>query len=128
MNTDKTGVAIGGYDPVAYFHDGEAVKGDFTIASTVGDATYWFDAEDHKALFDADPHRYLPQYGGYCAFGAALGKKFNADPHVFSIVDGKLYLNLNDSISEKFADDSETFIRDADTNWADIAAVPAQEL
>ncbi|MEM8873221.1 MAG: YHS domain-containing (seleno)protein [Planctomycetota bacterium] len=102
VNTDKTGVAINGYDPVAYSEMGEPKKGNFQIASTHDGATYWFVSEKHKALFDADPEKYLPQYGGYCAYGVAIGRKFNADPHTWAIIDGKLYLNLNDQIAEVF--------------------------
>lgn len=128
VNTDKTGVAIGGHDPVAYFTEHEAQLGDFQVAHTHGDATYWFTSEENKALFVANPKAYLPQFGGYCAFGAALGKKFAASPDVFTIVDGKLYLNLNDGISEVFNGDLEGHIKKANQNWKKIKDVPAGEI
>jgi YHS domain-containing protein len=128
VNTDKTGVAINGYDPVAYFTDGKPVKGDFQNASTVDGATYWFASADHKKLFEANPQKYLPQFGGYCAFGVSIGKKFNADPSVWKIIDGKLYLNLNAAIGEKFAVDTAAKLKAADAAWPAIKDVPAGQI
>lgn len=128
VNTDKTGVAIGGYDPVAYFVDNEASRGNFQIAANHQGATYWFTSEDNLKTFQADPTQYLPQYGGYCAFGAAIGRKFSASPEVFKIVDQKLYLNLNADIASKFNEEIAINIDQADETWPQIKDVPAAEI
>lgn len=128
INTDKTGLALDGYDPVAYFNAGEPQKGDFTISAIHEETTYWFVNEESKATFEASPERYLPQYGGYCAFGVAIGKKFNGDPLVWTIIDGKLYLNLHVNIAEKFNEDTVGYIASADENWPTIDDVPAVEI
>lgn len=128
VNADKTGVAIGGYDPVAYFTDGKPVKGSFQIASTHGGATYWFASKEHKALFDASPEKYTPQFGGYCAFGVSIAKKLNGDPMVWKIVDGKLYLNVNSAIAEKFNENVSGVIAGADAKWPAIKDKPAAEV
>src|SRR4051812_17180201 len=72
VNTDKYGIALQGYDPVAYFSDHRPVKGVITYTSNYKRATYWFASEDHKKTFDADPAKYEPQFGGYCAYAASI--------------------------------------------------------
>jgi len=121
LNASSTGLAMQGYDPVAYFTDGVHTKGDYRISSSHNEATYWFSSEEHKAAFDADPEAYLPQYGGYCAFGAAMGFKFDGDPEHWKIVDGELFLNLSKDIQARWSEDIPGFIEKADTNWTDIA-------
>ena len=121
LNAPSTGLAMQGYDPVAYFTDGAPTKGDYRITSSYNDANYWFSSEEHKAAFDADPEAYLPQYGGYCAFGAAMGFKFDGDPEHWKIVDGELFLNLSKDVQARWAEDIPGFIEKADTNWTDIA-------
>ncbi|MEM9473719.1 MAG: YHS domain-containing (seleno)protein [Pseudomonadota bacterium] len=121
LNASSTGLALQGYDPVAYFTEGEATPGNWKITTSYNDATYRFASEAHKAAFEADPEAYLPQYGGYCAFGAAMGFKFDGDPHQWKIVDGELYLNISQDIQERWLTDVPGFIEQADVNWADIA-------
>ncbi|MDA5558960.1 YHS domain-containing (seleno)protein [Shimia sp. MMG029] len=121
LNASSTGLALQGYDPVAYFTQGEPAKGDYRISSVYNDATYRFASEEHKAAFDADPESYLPQYGGYCAFGAAMGFKFDGDPEYWKIVDGELFLNLSKDIQVRWEEDIPGLIERADTNWTDIA-------
>ncbi|MBO9397885.1 hypothetical protein J7399_06460 [Shimia sp. R9_1] len=121
LNASSTGLALQGYDPVAYFTQGEPTKGDYRISSIYNDATYRFANEEHKAAFEADPEAYLPQYGGYCAFGAAMGFKFDGDPEYWKIVDGELFLNLSQDIQVRWEEDVPGFIERADTNWTDIA-------
>ena len=117
LNASSTGLALQGYDPVAYFTEGAPTPGDWTITSTYQDATYRFASEEHKAAFDADPDAYLPQYGGYCAFGAAMGFKFDGDPNQWKIVDGELFLNISADIQERWLTDVPGFIELADVNW-----------
>jgi YHS domain-containing protein len=111
-------VALDGYCPVCYIAAGKAAKGDSKITSEYDGKTYYFVSEDVKGMFDAEPKKWLPQYDGYCAYGMALGKKFESDPKAFTVVDGKLYLNKNKSISKKFNEDTKGFITKADKHWA----------
>lgn len=119
-NVDKAGLAVHGYDPVAYFVGGKSVKGQPDITAEHDGATYRFSTVANRDTFRANPDKYAPQYGGYCAFGAALGKKFDGDPEVWKIVDGKLYLNLNKDASKAWHKDIPGNIVKADTNWPQI--------
>ncbi|WP_243611545.1 YHS domain-containing (seleno)protein [Shimia aestuarii] len=120
LNTSTTGLALQGYDPVAYFLDSAAEKGSYKITSVHNGATYRFANKEHKEAFDANPDAYLPQYGGYCAFGTAMGFKFDGDPTQWKIVDGELFLNLSSEIHEKWQGDQANFITKADDNWPEI--------
>ena len=128
LNASSTGLALQGYDPVAYFTYGEPTKGDWTITSTYKEATYRFANEEHKEAFEADPEAFLPEYGGYCAFGAAMGFKFDGDPNYWRIVDGELYLNISADIQERWQGDIPGFIELADTNWVEIEDKDPSEL
>jgi YHS domain-containing protein len=128
LNASSTGLAMQGYDPVAYFTQGEPTKGDYRISSVYNDATYRFANEEHKAAFEADPEAYLPQYGGYCAFGAAMGFKFDGDPEYWKIVDGELFLNLSKDIQVRWEEDIPGLVERADTNWTNIADKAPSEL
>lgn len=123
LNASSTGLALQGYDPVAYFTEGEATPGDWTITTSYQDATYRFSSEEHKAAFEADPEAFLPEYGGYCAFGAAMGYKFDGDPEQWRIVDGELYLNISADIQERWLQDVPGYIEQADSNWPTIIDV-----
>lgn len=128
VNATPTGLALQGYDPVAYHTVGEPTKGDFQITSTYNEATYRFASEENKAKFDADPAAYAPQYGGYCAFGTAMGFKFDGDPTVWKIVDGELFLNLATGVQQRWEKDIPGFIEKADANWVDIEDKDPAEL
>lgn len=120
VNVDTAGVAVHGYDPVAYFTQGGPVLGDAAFSATHDGATYRFASAEHRAAFVADPARYAPQYGGYCAFGAAKGGKFDGDPSLWRIVDDKLYLNVNPTAQQLWEEDVPGFIQQADVNWPEI--------
>ena len=111
---------VSGYDPVAYFTEGKPLKGNGYHVSDFQGVTYAFASEDHKKLFDANPEKYLPAYGGYCAYGVAVGKKFVVDPEVWKIVQGKLYLNLDRKIQRTWEKDIPGNIKKAEANWAEI--------
>lgn len=128
LNASSTGLALQGYDPVAYFTDGAPAKGNWKITTTHNDATYRFASEEHKAAFEANPEAYLPQYGGYCAFGAAMGFKFDGDPNHWKIVDGELFLNISQDIQQRWVTDIPTYVAQADANWGDIADKAPSEL
>ena len=123
LNASSTGLAMQGYDPVAYFTDGAPAKGSYKITTVFNDATYRFASEEHKAQFEANPEAYLPAYGGYCAFGTAMGFKFDGDPEYWKIVDNKLYLNLSKDIQTRWEGNIPGFVQDANGHWENIADV-----
>ena len=95
-------VAVAGYDTVAFFTDAKPVNGSPFISSEYKGATYFFASEEHKALFVGNPEKYVPQFGGFCAFGVAIDKVFPVDISTWQVRNDKLYLNLNPAILEKF--------------------------
>jgi YHS domain-containing protein len=111
------GLALRGYDPVAYFTEGQPVIGKATYTATYNQAAYQFATEANLQAFKAHPERYVPQYGGFCAFGVSVGAKFDGDPQLWKIVDGKLYLNLNPDIQEQWEKDIPGHIGKADKHW-----------
>jgi YHS domain-containing protein len=110
-------VAVSGYDPVAYFTDGRPVRGSQQFSTTHAGYEYRFASAEHLAAFRANPARYLPQYGGYCAWAVSQGYTASADPTNWRIVDGKLYLNYNDEIQRRWEQNTPSHIRDANANW-----------
>ena len=114
------GLAIRGYDPVAYFEDGAPVRGSAEFETWHDGATWRFASAENLAAFEADPARYAPQYGGYCAYAAAFGSKAPTDPDAWKIVEGKLYLNLNQGIQKRWEKDIPGFIEKADANWPSL--------
>lgn len=111
------GVAINGYDPVAYFTQRKPVKGDARFAHKYRGATYHFSSARNLATFKRAPAKYAPQYGGYCAFGLGFANKlFPTDPAAFTIHNGKLYLNVNKSIQARWTKKKDAFIKQADVN------------
>lgn len=119
---------LSGYDPVAYFTDGKPVRGSGYHVAVHDGVAYAFASAEHKKLFETTPNKYLPAYGGYCAYGLAVGKKFVADPEVWRIVNGILYLNLDKGIQEKWEKDVPGYIKKGDTNWATIKDKKASDL
>ena len=117
VNVTTTDLALRGYDPVSYFTDGAPTPGEIDITAEHQGATYRFASAEHKAMFEADPAKYAPQYGGYCAFGLAQGYKFDGDPQVWKIVDDKLYLNLSSKVSTIWQQDVPGNIENADAKW-----------
>lgn len=113
-------LAIHGFDPVAYFTQGQARVGQAVFSYKYGEGVYRFVSEENKKKFAAAPQRYAPQYGGYCAYGTALGAKFDGDPRLFTIVDGKLYFNLNPAIQKKWMEDIPGNIAKANRHWTRI--------
>jgi len=112
--------ALQGYDPVAYFTDGAPVKGSKDFTTEYKGATFQFASAANRDAFLADPTAYAPQYGGYCAWAMADGKYAKGDAKHWKIVDGKLYLNYNASISKKWNADIPGFIEKADAEWSDL--------
>ena len=121
-------LALHGYDAVAYFTAKKPIRGVAKHQTTHDGAAYRFSNQANLEAFKKNPAKYAPQYGGYCAFGAALGKKFDGDPAVWKVVDGKLYLNLNPDIQSKWEDDVPGNIRKADAQWPKIKGKAAAEI
>ena len=121
-------IGVQGYDLVAYQAQNKAVRGNGHNVAEHNGVSYQFASAENKKAFEANPAKYLPAYGGYCAFGAALGKKFNGDPEVWKVVDGKLYLNLDSSIQKKWNEDISGNISKADANWVNIKDKSPSEL
>lgn len=110
-------VALDGYDPVAFFTDARPMNGSPFIKATYGGADYFFATEEHKQLFTADPEKYAPQYGGFCAYGVGYDALFPVEIDTWQIRNGKLYLNLNSEILEKFNADFEGNVAKANKSW-----------
>jgi len=120
INVQADTVILHGYDPVAYFTVGKPTQGSATFTAKHGGATYRFASEANLKAFQAKPEMYVPQFGGFCAMGAALGKKLDVDPAQFKIVDGKLYLNVNADVFKKWAENIASNIASANANWPAI--------
>jgi hypothetical protein len=123
VNKDPSGVAIGGYDPVAYFTERRPVLGTPEFEYEWRDAKWRFASAHHRDAFAADPESFAPRYGGFCAGGMALGRKAPIDPEAWVIVDGKLYLNYSKRDRDAFAEDPDPHIAKADANWERLGAV-----
>ncbi len=119
-NDNGSGVALGGYDVVAYFTDHRAVRGASEHTATHEGAVFHFASEEHRAAFVATPGRYLPAYGGYCAYAAADGRVVHTDPTSWSIAGGRLFLNYSHAIRDTWLADRDRYVRDADARWPGI--------
>lgn len=119
---------VQGYDLISYHTGKRPIRGNGHYVSVYNGVTYMFSSEENKKAFDRQPEKYLPAYGGYCAFGVSVGKKFVGDPEVWRIVDGKLYLNLDESIQDQWLKDVPGRLRAADKNWKKIQDTPSTEL
>jgi YHS domain-containing protein len=121
VNVDSQGVILKGYDAVAYFKQGKAVKGNPAITSTYQGATYLFASSANKADFDKDPAKYVPQYGAFCSYGVANGVMADIEgPGAFAVYKGRLYLCGNQGALSGFKNDIEGNISKADTNWRQL--------
>ena len=112
--TDLNHLAIRGYDTVAYFTDGKAIKGSSDFVYVWGDARWQFATAAHRDMFAADPDRYAPQYGGHCAGSMAMGELSIANPTTWTIVNGKLYMFAGTKLAGPFTAGE---IAAADANW-----------
>ncbi|WP_417669380.1 YHS domain-containing (seleno)protein [Roseibium sp.] len=128
VNATPTGLAMRGFDPVSYFTGGSPEAGKVNLTAEYNGAVYRFTTESNRDTFKADPAKYAPQYGGYCAMGTAMGLKLDGDPNVWKIVDGKLYLNLNQAVSSRWHDDIPGNIDTADVKWDEIEHKDPSEL
>ncbi|MCG6856441.1 MAG: YHS domain-containing protein [Salaquimonas sp.] len=114
------GVAINGYDPVAYFTEDKPVAGSEAITASWKGATWRFASEANKAAFVENPEKYAPQYGGYCAYAVAQGATASTVPEAFTVVNDKLYLNFSSGVRQLWRKDTAGNISKADTNWPKV--------
>lgn len=114
-------LAIQGYDPVSYFTETAPQRGLASIAVVENGATYYFASQANADAFSKTPAKYLPTFGGFCAYGVSVSKKFDGDPTIYKIVDGRLHLNLNPEIHQAFLADLTGAIGKADKAWTQIA-------
>jgi YHS domain-containing protein len=123
------GAVVGGTDVVAYHTVGAPTPGSSEFASDYQGATWYFASAENKALFDADPAKYAPAYGGWCSAGASKGKKVATLPELWTIVDGQLYLNSSPKAhNDLFLADTETVISKGESNWKVIFATSREGL
>lgn len=114
---ERDGVAIDGYDPVAYFTEQKPVKGSPEFRAEFRGSTFQFASAAHRDVFVAEPDTYAPQYGGFCAYGMAKGYKAKIDPAAFSLIRGTLYLNYSEAVRTRWLSDVPGYIQQANANW-----------
>jgi YHS domain-containing protein len=128
LTAEGSPLALHGYDPVAYFTEGAPMPGRAELAAQHEGATYYFATKENRDAFAKQPARYAPAYGGYCAFGVSVGKKFDGNPNYWTVSGDRLYLNLNADIAEKFQKDGPGAIAKADRQWSRIRTASVGDL
>ncbi len=126
-NTNSV-TGVNGYDLVSYHNAKKPLRGNGNYLADHDGVTYLFANADNQKTFEANPAKYVPAYGGYCAFGASVGKKFVGDPEVWRVVDGRLYLNLDTGIQTEWLKDVPGRIETANANWPKIKNKAPSEL
>jgi YHS domain-containing protein len=116
------GVAVGGFDPVAYFTEGKPVPGLADVTLEHQGATWRFASADNREKFKTDPSKHAPQFGGYCAWAVAEGYTAKGDPSAWTIADGKLYLNYNKSVQKTWEENIPGNVRRGASNWSRISS------
>lgn len=122
LNTDDNGVILRGYDAVAYQSEQRPVKGSASYTATHEGAIYQFASARNRDTFKANPAKYAPAYGGYCAMGVAVGKKLDGDPAAFTVANGRLFLNVNEKVRGMWAKDIAGNEVKAQKNWGQVRA------
>jgi YHS domain-containing protein len=117
---EKSDKAIRGYDPVAYFTEGKPVQGKEEFVYNWNNASWYFSSAQNLNLFKANPEKYAPQYGGYCAYGLSNGYKASTVPEAWTIVNGKLYLNYSLKVRDTWDKNRAERIANADKSWPQI--------
>ena len=127
IHTNST-TGVQGYDLVSYHTNSGPIRGNGHHVSVHESVTYLFATKENKQAFDQNPEKYLPAYGGYCAFGVSVGKKFVGDPEVWKVVDGRLYLNLDENVQKEWEKDIPGRIAMADKEWPKIIDASPESL
>src|SRR5215475_7555784 len=120
VNVDKTGLGIKGYDPVAYFTENKPVMGNPQFVSTYNGVRYQFASAADKSAFDANPSKYEPQFGGFCAYAASEGHTAKIEPDAFQVMNGRLLLQYDKDVQQMFNKDPQGRLQKADANWPGI--------
>lgn len=121
-------LGLHGFDPVAMFASEAPRLGVAAHTARHEGVDYYFANAETKARFEADPEAYLPRYGGYCAFGVALGKKLDGDVRYADIVDGELFLFVNEAVFEKYLEDKLNVLTQAKAKWVEIRSAAVEDL
>lgn len=112
--------AIRGYDAVSYFTQGQPVKGSKEFSLKHKGAKWLFSSQDNLDTFKNAPEKYMPQFGGYCAYAVANGSRASSKPEYFTVHEGKLYLNYSKSVYKKWIKDKDEYIDSANKEWPEI--------
>jgi YHS domain-containing protein len=120
VNTTADGVALRGYDAVAYFAVDRAVEGNAAHSFAWNGAKYLFSSAENLEKFQQNPEAYTPQFGGYCSYAVSKGYTADGDPQAWKIVDGKLFLNYSPAVKEKWEKEQEENIRKGESNWREF--------
>lgn len=126
--TNDNDVILSGYDTVSYFTEEAPVQGNSGISSVYDGAIYHFASEENRDTFNADPAKYAPQYGGFCAYGATLSKKIPVDPKAYEVLDGKLYVQSNEKVLKLWEPEKVSLVKTADEKWLEIKDIAADKL
>lgn len=121
-------LALHGYDPVSFINLENRIEGSSAHIATHDGVAYYFDSAENKAAFEKAPAKYAPQFGGFCAFGVSVAKKFDGDPRYAAIENGKLYVFLNEAVFKEFQKDKAGTIAKAEANWSKIQHTAAASL
>ncbi len=121
-------LGLHGVDPVAFIDIGNRIDGTALYAAVHDGVAYYFSTEANQQAFEASPERYVPQFGGFCAFGVSVGKKFDGDPRYAAIEDGRLYVFLNEAVFHEFQKDRAGTIARAEENWRRIRSTSIASL
>jgi YHS domain-containing protein len=117
LNLQKNGLALQGFDPVAYFTQNKPVKGKPEFTTVRQGATYYFASAGNKARFDKEPDKFEPAFGGFCAYGVSRNKLVEIDPEAFQVVGGRLLLQYSKSVQNDFNKDPQGNLTKANSNW-----------
>lgn len=120
VNKTDDGLALRGFDAVAYFAVNEAVKGEPKYELAWNGAKWLFSSVENLEKFKQNPEAYAPQFGGYCSYAVSHGYTADGDPEQWKVVDGKLYLNYNQKAKEAWENEQEKFIKDGEKNWIEF--------
>ena len=124
---ETDGVALRGYDPVAYFVAGEPRQGKSQYSYEYQGSKFYFASDANRRAFVEAPGKYAPQFGGYCAYGTSQGYKVSTQPDAFAIVEDKLYLNYNKKVQEIWRQDVPGNIERAEKNWPEVQKAPQKD-
>lgn len=117
VNVDSHGLALQGYDPVAYFTDNKPIKGDPKFTASYKGGTYQFASTEHRRMFESNPARYAPQFGGFCGYAASINKLAPIQVEYFQVLHGRLVLQHNEKAWKLWHQDVEGNLKKADANW-----------